>query len=73
MAEDSNKKDKNVDLNKVEEPITEYSADNEIAEDFELNKVLNQMLKIGLNQIELCQTKPHDQVMAEMKLKYNFK
>ena len=73
MAEDSNKKDKNLDLNKVEEPITEYSADNEIAEDFELNKVLNQMLKIGLNQIELGQTKPHDQVMAEMKLKYNFK
>jgi len=73
MSDNSNKNDKKLDLNKVEEPITEYSADNEIAEDFELNKVLNQMLKIGLNQIELGQTKPHDQVMTEMKLKYNFK
>ena len=73
MSDNSTKNDNKQDLNKVEEPITEYSADNEIAEDFELNKVLNQMLKIGLNQIELGQTKPHDQVMAEMKLKYNFK
>jgi hypothetical protein len=39
----------------------------------ELHPVLVQMLEIGLKQIELGQTKPHKQVMAEMKKKYNFK
>jgi len=72
MSNHFNKKETNLDLNKVEEPIAEYSSEKTQL-DSELISVLNQMLKIGLKQIELGQTKPHEQVMTEMKLKYNFK
>lgn len=61
-------------INKVEEPIDLYQTTPEIKKiSEELNPVLVQLLEIGLKQIELGQTKPHDQVMSEMKKKYNFK
>ena len=60
--------------NKIEEPAEAYEVTqkNELTSE-ELHPVLVQMLEIGLKQIELGQTKPHDQVMSEMKKKYNFK
>ena len=61
-------------INKVEEPaeVYEVTPKSEVAVE-ELHPVLVQMLEIGLKQIELGQTKPHEQVMVEMKKKYNFK
>lgn len=60
--------------NIVKEPadIYEVSKKDELVSN-ELNPVLIQMLQIGLKQIELNHTKPHHQVMEEMKRKYNFK
>ena len=60
--------------NRIEEPTEAYEVTptNEVTSE-ELHPVLIQMLEIGLRQIELGQTKPHKQVMAEMKKKYNFK
>ena len=60
--------------NRIEEPTEAYEVTptNEVTSE-ELHPVLIQMLEIGLRQIELGQTKPHEQVMAEMKKKYNFK
>jgi hypothetical protein len=58
---------------KVEEPNVVYNNHTVSENETELHPVLIQMLEIGLKQIELGQTKPHEQVMAEMKKKYNFK
>ena len=60
--------------NRIEEPTEAYeiTPKDEVTSE-ELHPVLVQMLEIGLRQIELGQTKPHEQVMAEMKKKYNFK
>ena len=60
--------------NKIEEPTEAYEVTlkSELTSE-NLYPVLVQMLEIGLKQIELGQTKPHEQVMVEMKKKYNFK
>lgn len=57
---------------KVNEPETVYKSISEIEEE-ESNSILNQLLEIGLKQIENGETRPHEEVMAEMKLKYNLK
>lgn len=67
-----NNQDK-IDLNEVEEPTVEYNKIESSTIDNQSNSVLEQLLQIGLKQIESGQTKPHEQVMKEMKLKYNFK
>lgn len=74
MPKKSNPSHKKKHINKVEEPTDLYQTtpESKIVSE-ELNPILVQLLEIGLKQIELGQTKPHDQVMAEMKKKYNFK
>ena len=60
--------------NKIEEPAAAYEVTPKSGvSSEELHPVLVQMLEIGLKQIKLGQTKPHEQVMVEMKKKYNFK
>lgn len=74
MSKKSNPSHKNKRINKVEEPTDLYQTTPESKKaSEELNPILVQLLEIGLKQIELGETKPHDQVMAEMKKKYNFK
>lgn len=78
MSEDSNKKDKKLDLNKVEEPATIYHSESHVFQKSEeewneMPEQLKQLIDVGLKQIELGQTKSHEQVMAEMKLKHSFK
>ena len=58
---------------KVNEPETVYKSQSEIEKEEESNSILNQLLEIGLKQIENGETRPHEEVMAEMKLKYNLK
>ena len=74
MPKKSNPSHEKKDINKVEEPTDLYQTtpESKIVSE-ELNPILVQLLEIGLKQIELGQTKPHNQVMAEMKKKYNFK
>jgi len=73
MNKHSKKNQDKVDLNKVEEPTVEYNKIESSTIENQSNSVLDQLLQIGLKQIESGQTKPHEQVMKEMKLKYNFK
>jgi len=58
---------------KVNEPETVYKSKSETDNDEESNSILNRLLEIGLKQIENGETRPHEEVMAEMKLKYNLK
>lgn len=58
---------------KVNEPEIVYKSQSEIEKAEESNSILNQLLAIGLKQIENGETRPHEEVMAEMKLKYNLK
>ena len=58
---------------KVNEPETVYKSQSEIEKEEDSNSILNQLLAIGLKQIENGETRPHEEVMAEMKLKYNLK
>ena len=60
-------------ISKVSEPETEYIVNKKTKLETELHPILVKLIEIGKKQIELGQTKPHDQVMAEMKLKYNLK
>ena len=66
-------------LNKVEEPTFDYKPtliDAKLATDEEWESMpeqLKKLIEIGMEQCQLGQTKPHEQVMAEMKKKYNFK
>ena len=58
---------------KLHEPATVYKSKSEIESEDDSNSILNQLLEIGLKQIENRETRPHEVVMAEMKLKYNLK
>lgn len=58
---------------KVNEPETVYKSQSEIEKEEDSNSILNQLLAIGLKQIENGEKRPHEEVMAEMKLKYNLK
>ena len=71
MSEDSNKKDKKLDLNKVEEPATEYSLEKKTY-DSELHPVLVQLLEKSIKQAEAGQVIPHDEVMKRMKERFPF-
>ena len=72
--ENSNKKYPKPDsISKVEEPATACNLESKTIADSELHPVLLQLLEIGLKQSEQDLGKPHAQVMAEMKLKYNLK
>lgn len=64
---------KNNPSKKVNEPETVYKAKSETNNEEESNSVLNRLLEMGLKQIENGETRPHEVVMAEMKLKYNLK
>ena len=64
---------KNNPPKKVNEPETVYESKSEIENQEDSNSVLNRLLEIGLKQIENGETRPHEVVMAEMKLKYNLK
>lgn len=58
---------------KVNEPETVYKSQSEIEKEEDSNSILNQLLAIGLKQIENGETRPHEVVMSEMRLKYNLK
>ncbi len=71
MSEDSNKKDKKLDLNKVEEPVTEYSLEKK-TDDSELHPVLVQLLEKSKKQHEQGLSFSHEEAMQKIKSKLPF-
>ena len=63
--------DKNPDF--LQEPATEYQSKSKIAIEDEMAELLEKLIKKGLEQIERGETKPHAQVIAEMRIKHNLK
>ena len=57
----------------LQEPVTEYQSKSEIAIEDEMEELLEKLIKKGLEQIERGETKPHAQVIAEMRIKHNLK
>lgn len=57
---------------KVNEPETVYKSQSKIEKEEESNSILNQLLEIGIKQCENGETRPHEEVMAEMKRKFNW-
>ena len=60
----------------VQEPETIYEAKQEIIQQKntpEQEILLQKLLALGLKQSEMGLGRPHKEVWAEMKLKYNFK
>lgn len=78
MSKKSNKNKESIGLNKVEEPAIEYKStlkESQLVSDEEweaMPEQLKKLIEIGLEQCRLGQTKPHEQVMAEMKKKIQF-
>ena len=78
MAEDSNKKDKNLDLNKVEEPAMTYgkTIDNlQVDSEAEWDKmpdVLKKLLEKGIKESEQGLGISHEEMMKKVKAKYPF-
>lgn len=57
---------------KVNEPQTVYKSQSENEKEEESNSILNQLLEIGIKQCKNGETRPHEEVMAEMKRKFNW-
>lgn len=57
---------------KVNEPEIVFKSKSEIEKEEESNSILNQLLEIGIKQCENGETRPHEEVMAEMKRKFNW-
>jgi hypothetical protein len=76
----NSKKDKpNENLPKVEESAAMYQSKTDLEKENsdtnwdDLPEILNQLLEKGIKQSEEGQTKPYEQVMAEMKARFNLK
>lgn len=76
----NHKKDKPTEnLPKVEESSTMYKSKNDLEKENSdmdwdnLPEILQQLLEKGIKQCEEGQTKPHAQVIAEMKARFNLK
>ena len=63
----------NINPDFLQEPVTEYQSKSEIAVEDEMAELLEKLIKKGLEQIERGETKPHAQVIAEMRIKHNLK
>jgi hypothetical protein len=55
----------------VEEPVTGYKSKLENIFDVDMPELLGKLIEKGLAQIERGETTSHDEVMAQMKQKYN--
>ena len=72
MSDNSNKKDKKLDLNKVEEPATEYSLEKKTTDDSELHPVLVKLIEKSIKEADEGKTFTHEEVMRMTKERYPF-
>jgi hypothetical protein len=79
MNSNSKKEKSNENLPKVEESSTVYKSKTDLEKEksendwIDLPEILQQLIEKGIKQCESGQTKPHAQVMAEMKKRFNLK
>jgi predicted transcriptional regulator len=71
MSEDSNKKDKKLDLNKVEEPATEYSTEKTYA-NIEEHPLFIKVIEKSIKEAAEGKTFTTEEVMKMTKEKYPF-
>ncbi len=72
MSKKPNQNNEEKAINKVEEPKTEYSVDEQIEQEEELHPVLIELLKKSKQQAKEGKGIPHDEVMKRMKEKFPF-
>jgi|JFJP01.1.fsa_nt_gi hypothetical protein len=72
MSNHFNKKETNLDLNKVEEPITEYSTENKVVEDSHLHPILIKLLEESVKEADEGKLIYHDEVMRRTREKFSF-
>lgn len=78
MSDNSNKKDKKLDLNKVEEPAVVYEKttnQSQVDSDAEWDKmpdVLKKLLEKGIKESEQGLGISHEEMMKRVKAKYPF-
>lgn len=71
MSDNSNKKDKNLDLNKVEEPITTYNSEKTYA-NIEEHPLFAKVIEKSKKDLKEGKGIPHEVVMKNIKEKYPF-
>ena len=71
MSEDSNKKDKKLDLNKVEEPAAEYSTEKTYA-NIEDHPLFIKVIEKSIKEAEEGKGSTTEEVMKRVKEKYPF-
>ncbi|WP_298397011.1 hypothetical protein [Flavobacterium sp.] len=71
MSDNSNKNDKKLDLNKVEEPITEYSSEK-IYVNIEDHPLFAKVIEKSKKDLKEGKGIPHEVVMKNVKEKYPF-
>jgi hypothetical protein len=72
MSKNSYKNDKKLDLNKVEEPITEYSTKHTVDEDSHLNPILIKLLEQSVKEADEGKLISHEEVMRRTKEKFSY-
>lgn len=72
MSDNSNKNDKKLDLNKVEEPITEYLTENKVDNDSNLHPILIKLLEESMREADEGKLISHDEVMRRTREKFSF-
>lgn len=72
MSDNSNKNDKKLDLNKVEEPITEYLTENKVDNDSNLHPILIKLLEESIREADEGKLISHDEVMRRTREKFSF-
>lgn len=71
MSDNSNKNDKNVDLNKVEEPASEYSTEKTYA-NIEDHPLFIKVIEKSIKEAEEGKGSTTEEVMKRVKEKYAF-
>ena len=71
MSEDSNKKDKKLDLNKVEEPTIAYNLEKTYA-NIEDHPLFAKVIEKGMRESELGLGISHEEMKRITKLRYPF-
>ena len=72
MSDNLNKNDKKLDLNKVEEPITEYLTENKVDNDSNLHPILIKLLEESIREADEGKLISHDEVMRRTREKFSF-
>ncbi|HRE76909.1 MAG TPA: hypothetical protein PLL09_03700 [Flavobacterium sp.] len=60
------------DMNKVEEPITDYNLDTKVVQEEELHPILVKLLEKSIQEANEGKLIPHEEAMRRIKERYPF-